>query len=62
MIPIIPESDDATYCGGLVIADFGTTTQVVGTIEDVLPPECRIEKPVDPELAWKELQRACRGN
>lgn len=49
--------------GCMETADFGTTTQVVGTIEDkpVLPPECKIETPVDAELAWKELQRTCRG-
>lgn len=60
MISILPEDDlDTQYYS----PDFGSLTQVVGTIEDkpALLPECKIDSPVDAERAWKELQRACKG-
>lgn len=61
MISILPEDDlDTQYYS----PDFGSLTQVIGTVEDkpALPPECHNSEPVNAERAWKAVEDLCRGN
>lgn len=56
MISILPDTDDDII---IQVSDFGDLTGVI-EVKPELPPGCR-QGPVDVELAWRELQRSCRG-
>lgn len=56
----VPDVGHPDYVSEIAAPEFGELT---GVIEDrpELPAECWIDKAVDIEKAWLEVERSCRG-